>query len=109
LKPNTATASNAVSARRPDLSIGVRVALTLLRGYKLFLSPFFRGSCRFQPSCADYAAEAIERHGLVRGHWLAARRLVRCQPFCAAGYDPVPDRAQTARETATPGILSRTN
>jgi len=85
------------------------VALTLLRGYKLFLSPFFRGSCRFHPSCADYAAEAIERHGLIRGHWLAVRRLARCQPLGAAGYDPVPDRPESVAQTATPGILSRTN
>jgi putative membrane protein insertion efficiency factor len=85
------------------------VALALIRGYKFFLSPFFTGSCRFQPSCADYAAVAIERHGLIRGHWLAVRRLARCHPLCAAGYDPVPERDPSVTETATPGILSRTN
>jgi putative membrane protein insertion efficiency factor len=42
------------------------------------------------PSCADYAAEAISRHGIMRGYWLTARRLARCHPFCAAGHDPVP-------------------
>jgi putative membrane protein insertion efficiency factor len=42
------------------------------------------------PSCADYAAEAVERHGALAGGWLAARRLARCHPFCAAGHDPVP-------------------
>lgn len=61
-----------------------------LRAYKLCISPYFRGSCRFLPSCADYAAEAIERFGVLRGSWLAARRLVRCHPLCAAGHDPVP-------------------
>ena len=68
----------------------VRAALLALRAYKLCLSGFFTGSCRFLPSCADYAAEAIARHGIVRGSWLAARRLARCQPLCAAGHDPVP-------------------
>ena len=71
-------------------AIGVRVALALLRGYKLTFSPFFRGSCRFLPSCADYAATAIARHGVLYGGWLAARRLIRCHPLCAAGHDPVP-------------------
>jgi putative membrane protein insertion efficiency factor len=68
----------------------VGLALALIRGYKIFISPYFRGSCRFLPSCADYAAEAIDRHGVLRGGWLAARRLVRCQPLCDAGHDPVP-------------------
>jgi len=62
----------------------------LIRGYKILLSPHFRGACRFLPSCADYAAEAIQRHGAVRGGALAIRRLARCHPFCAAGHDPVP-------------------
>jgi putative membrane protein insertion efficiency factor len=54
------------------------------------ISPHFHGSCRFLPSCADYAAIAIERHGALRGGWLALRRLARCHPLCAAGHDPVP-------------------
>ena len=73
----------------------VRIALLFLRGYKIFVSPYFRGSCRFVPSCADYAAEAVERHGLLMGCWLSARRLVRCQPLARSGYDPVP--LQTGR------------
>jgi len=68
----------------------VRLTLALLRGYKLLISPYFRGSCRFLPSCADYAAEALERHGLMRGTWLAAARLGRCHPLCAGGHDLVP-------------------
>jgi putative membrane protein insertion efficiency factor len=68
------------------------VALALLRGYKLALSPFFPGSCRFLPTCSDYAREAIGQHGALRGTWLAARRLGRCHPFARAGYDPVPQR-----------------
>jgi hypothetical protein len=61
-----------------------------LRGYKLLLSPFFAGSCRFEPSCSDYMAESIRRHGVLRGGWLGARRLSRCRPFGGHGFDPVP-------------------
>jgi len=70
----------------------VWLALALLRGYKIFISPHFAGSCRFLPSCADFAAEAIRRHGVVRGGWLAARRLARCHPLATAGHDPVPEK-----------------
>jgi putative membrane protein insertion efficiency factor len=70
----------------------VRVALILLRGYKLLISPLFTGSCRFTPSCSDYTAEAIRRFGVAGGTWLGIKRLARCQPFCAGGHDPVPPR-----------------
>ena len=73
-------------------SAAVKVALGLIRGYKLTLSPYFSGSCRFLPSCADYARDAVIAHGVVRGGWLALRRLARCHPFCAGGHDPVPSR-----------------
>jgi len=89
LKLITEPSSNDVFAAG-ERRVGVRVALALLRGYKFFISPYFHGSCRFLPSCADYAAEAIRRRGLVAGGWLAARRLARCHPFCSAGHDPVP-------------------
>jgi len=68
----------------------MKLALALIDGYKLLISPYFAGSCRFLPSCADYAREAVIRHGALRGTWLAARRLSRCQPLCAGGHDPVP-------------------
>jgi putative membrane protein insertion efficiency factor len=90
LRPITEPSSNVVCVPRDERSLAVRAALALLRGYKILISPYFRGSCRFLPSCADYAAVAIERHGVLRGGWLAARRLARCQPLCAAGHDPVP-------------------
>jgi len=79
-----------ITERSSHDTLGVRAALAVIRAYKLFLWPYFRGSCRFLPGCADYAAEAIQRHGVVRGGWLAARRLARCHPLGAHGYDPVP-------------------
>jgi putative membrane protein insertion efficiency factor len=71
-------------------SLAQRVALGLLRSYKVMISPMFAGSCRFQPSCSDYAAEAVARFGVLRGSFLAARRLARCNPFGASGLDQVP-------------------
>lgn len=70
----------------------VRVALGLLRAYKLLLSPLFTGACRFHPSCSSYAADALRAHGLMRGTALAVRRLARCHPFGGSGFDPVPPR-----------------
>jgi putative membrane protein insertion efficiency factor len=61
-----------------------------VRGYQLIISPLLPPSCRFMPSCSQYAREAIMRHGAVRGTWLAVRRLVRCHPFNPGGFDPVP-------------------
>ena len=67
-----------------------RVAVGLLRLYKILLSPLFAGSCRFVPSCSDYAREAILEFGVIKGTWLAARRLGRCHPLGSSGFDPVP-------------------
>ncbi|MBI3140899.1 MAG: membrane protein insertion efficiency factor YidD [Rhodocyclales bacterium] len=64
--------------------------ILLLRGYRLAVSPFFGQSCRFHPSCSQYAIEAIEKHGGWKGAWLAARRVSRCHPWNPGGYDPVP-------------------
>ncbi|MBW2360750.1 MAG: membrane protein insertion efficiency factor YidD [Deltaproteobacteria bacterium] len=64
--------------------------MVLLRAYQLLLSPLFGPSCRYVPSCSSYAAEAIEKHGVVHGGKLAAHRLVRCHPLGDSGYDPVP-------------------
>lgn len=61
-----------------------------LRMYKRWLSPMLPHSCRFVPTCSEYAIDAIERHGALRGSWLAVARLLRCHPFARAGYDPVP-------------------
>ena len=67
------------------------VLLAGVRGYQYLVSPMLGNNCRFYPSCSDYAREALERHGSLRGSWLAVRRLCRCQPFHPGGYDPVPD------------------
>lgn len=62
----------------------------LVRAYRWCLSPLFPPSCRFHPSCSQYAEEALERHGALRGSWLTAHRVCRCGPWSAGGYDPVP-------------------
>jgi putative membrane protein insertion efficiency factor len=62
-----------------------------VRAYQLLVSPLLPPSCRFLPSCSEYAAEAIERHGARRGSGLALRRLARCHPWGGSGYDPVPE------------------
>jgi len=69
---------------------GARGAVALLALYKRYLSPLLPPACRFTPTCSAYAQEAIQRHGLLRGGWLAMRRLLRCQPFHPGGFDPVP-------------------
>jgi uncharacterized protein len=72
-------------------SVGTWLLLFLVRVYKIFLSPFFGGACKFYPSCSNYAYEAIARHGARRGIVLAAKRLLRCRPFPKGGFDPVPE------------------
>jgi uncharacterized protein len=67
-----------------------RILGTAIRGYQLIISPLLPPSCRFTPSCSQYALEAVGRHGALRGSWLAARRLARCHPFHPGGFDPVP-------------------
>jgi uncharacterized protein len=66
------------------------ICILLIRGYQLGISPLLPASCRYYPSCSAYAIEAFERHGVVRGFYLTASRLLRCHPFHAGGYDPVP-------------------
>jgi uncharacterized protein len=72
---------------------GVRVGIVLVRAYQLALSPFAGGACRFTPSCSDYAIQAIQEHGAVRGLGLALRRVGRCHPLGSSGFDPVPRRS----------------
>jgi uncharacterized protein len=67
-----------------------RVLIALIKGYRLLLSPWWGRQCRFTPTCSEFAEEAIERHGALRGAWLAMRRVSRCHPWRAGGFDPVP-------------------
>jgi putative membrane protein insertion efficiency factor len=62
----------------------------LVRGYRLLLSAWIGGACRFEPSCSAYAIQALEQHGAAAGSYLTVARIVRCQPWCAGGCDPVP-------------------
>ena len=64
----------------------------LVRLYRLAISPWLGGNCRFDPTCSNYAIEALQRHGIFRGSWLAARRIARCHPWGGSGYDPVPGK-----------------
>ncbi len=70
-------------------SLFVRAAIGLLKAYKAVLSPLLPRACRFEPTCSEYAREAIERYGALRGTLLALGRLCLCQPFCPGGFDPV--------------------
>ena len=65
------------------------VVLSLLRGYKWALSPLMRPACRYVPTCSDYAMEAVDRYGVIRGSLMAMWRVLRCHPFVQGGYDPV--------------------
>ncbi|MDR2772396.1 MAG: membrane protein insertion efficiency factor YidD [Elusimicrobiota bacterium] len=66
------------------------IALLLIKFYQLFISPILLPSCRFHPSCSNYAYQAIQVHGFIKGSFLALKRIARCHPFCKGGIDPVP-------------------
>lgn len=65
------------------------MAILFIKGYRLFISPLKPPTCRFVPTCSEYALQAIEKHGIVRGGLMAVRRILRCHPFHPGGYDPV--------------------
>ena len=67
-----------------------RALMALVRAYQLLISPALGASCRFEPTCSSYALQALDRHGAAAGSYLAARRILRCQPWCDGGHDPVP-------------------
>ncbi|BAY12852.1 membrane protein insertion efficiency factor YidD [Calothrix sp. NIES-2098] len=70
----------------------------LIRGYRMFISPLFPPTCRFQPTCSMYTMQAIERFGAWRGTWLGIRRILRCHPFHPGGYDPVPEVVEKTKD-----------
>ena len=63
--------------------------IDILKFYKAYLSPFLPSACRFEPTCSVYMMEAVEKFGVFRGTWKGIKRILRCQPFCTGGYDPV--------------------
>jgi len=67
-----------------------KILILIIRAYQYLLSPLMGPSCRFYPSCSCYAQEALERYGVIKGSWLALRRLLRCHPWHPGGVDPVP-------------------
>jgi len=77
--------------------VGSTAGVGAIRWYQRWVSPYLAPTCRFVPSCSEYAAGAIERYGLIKGGWLAVRRLLRCHPLHPGGYDPVPYPGGTGR------------
>lgn len=75
-----------------------KIAIWLIRGYQLLISPLLGPRCRFTPSCSQYTMEAISLHGVIKGVWLGGKRLLKCHPLNHGGYDPVPPRHPTNRD-----------
>jgi hypothetical protein len=80
-----------------------KLLLLLLRAYKLGISPLLGQNCRFYPSCSDYASEAVQEYGALKGSALAARRLCKCHPWHPGGFDPVPARTTDTSPAARHG------
>jgi uncharacterized protein len=70
-----------------------QLLIGLVKGYRLFLSPWLGSGCRFEPTCSQYALQALQTHGAAAGSYLTVARLGRCHPWCAGGLDPVPQHA----------------
>lgn len=75
-----------------------QLAIWLIRGYQILISPLFPPSCRFHPTCSQYAIDAFSLHGFWRGLWLALRRVAKCHPFHPGGLDPVPGKSDRTSE-----------
>ena len=71
-------------------SLTIWLPVKLIRLYQILLSPYMGRQCRYTPTCSNYALEALRKHGLLRGSWLAIKRILRCAPWGGSGYDPVP-------------------
>ncbi len=76
--------------KAPEMSPFAYILALPVRAYRLLLSPWVGNSCRYQPTCSAYALEALEKHGAIKGAYLAVRRIGRCHPLGGSGYDPVP-------------------
>ncbi|MDX1513143.1 MAG: membrane protein insertion efficiency factor YidD [Gammaproteobacteria bacterium] len=84
-------------AARTERGPAVRAVRSAIRGYQLLVSPAFGPCCRHLPTCSDYAMEAVTSFGLLRGGWLAFRRVIRCNPWGTSGFDPVPSSSSQDR------------
>ncbi|NEX17270.1 MAG: membrane protein insertion efficiency factor YidD [Halochromatium sp.] len=80
--------------------IANRLVRGIIRAYQLFVSPILGNHCRFYPTCSQYAIEAVEHHGVLRGGWLGIRRLLRCHPWHPGGVDPVPPATNASANAA---------
>jgi putative membrane protein insertion efficiency factor len=92
------------------MSAASRPLIALIRTYQAAISPLRLPTCRYQPTCSAYAVEALEQYGLLRGGWLAIRRVLRCHPFHSGGHDPVPPRVRSVKSAdpvPTGGRLAR--
>jgi hypothetical protein len=98
----------ATTDERPGALRRVAIAplVLLIKVYKYVISPMIGPRCRFLPTCSDYALEALARHGVVRGGWLAVRRISRCHPWGDSGYDPVPPAAGGSSASSAAGASS---
>lgn len=79
-----------------------QMLMGLVHVYRLVLSPILGVNCRFQPSCSAYTLEALQRHGAIRGGWLALCRILKCHPWGGSGYDPVPRQLKIRQKTDKP-------
>ena len=94
-EPGTGRAASRLPARAKRLlgillKVPATIAIALIAMYRFVLSPWLPPSCRYLPTCSEYAADALRKHGFLRGSWLGARRILRCHPGHPGGYDPVP-------------------
>ncbi|MBQ7907319.1 MAG: membrane protein insertion efficiency factor YidD [Clostridia bacterium] len=86
----------------------MRKVFTLpLKGYKKYISPYLPKACRFTPTCSEYAIEAIEKFGVIRGSLLAGYRVLRCNPYSKGGYDPVPEKFTFKRQQQITGETNK--
>ena len=90
-QPTGTDCPGASKSQHVDLSLLQHIALVLLWGYKITLSPLLGSACKFHPSCSSYSQQAIEIHGVRKGCLLTLKRLLRCRPFSQGGFDPVPE------------------
>lgn len=94
---------------RPFGSLGRMIVIGVIRAYQLVLSPMTGPTCRYYPSCSQYALVAVQRHGALRGSWLAARRLARCHPWTPGGVDDVPPARTDVAAGAAPAHRARSS